>query len=54
MIVFYYLKVKETVTKYLEEKLFVKVNQEKTTVAYIIGINVNLKRECKIKCATVI
>ncbi len=32
------LRVKETVTKYLEEKLFVKVNQEKTMVAYITGI----------------
>lgn len=32
------LRVKETVTRYLEGKLFVKVNQEKTTVAYITGI----------------
>ena len=29
------MRVKETVTRYLEEKLFVKVNQEKTKVAYI-------------------
>lgn len=32
------LRVKETVTRYLEEKLFVKVNQEKTSVAYITKI----------------
>lgn len=32
------LRVKETVTRYLEEKLYVKVNQEKTTVAYITKI----------------
>ena len=32
------MRVKETVTRYLEEKLFVKVNQEKTKVAYITDI----------------
>lgn len=32
------LRVKETVTNYLENKLYVKVNQEKTTVAYITDI----------------
>ena len=32
------LRVKETVTNYLENKLYVKVNQEKTTVAYITKI----------------
>lgn len=32
------LRVKESVTKYLEEKLKVKVNQEKTVVAFIIKI----------------
>ena len=32
------MRVKETVTRYLEEKLFVKVNQEKTEVAYITKI----------------
>lgn len=31
-------RVKETVTRYLEEKLYVKVNQEKTSVAYITEI----------------
>ena len=32
------LRVKETVTKYLENKLYVKVNQDKTTVAFITKI----------------
>ena len=32
------LRVKESVTNYLENKLYVKVNQEKTTVAYITKI----------------
>ena len=32
------MRVKETVRRYLEEKLFVKVNQEKTKVAYITDI----------------
>ena len=32
------MRVKETVTRYLEENLFVKVNQEKTKVAYITGV----------------
>ena len=32
------LRVKETVTNYLENKLYVKVNQDKTTVAYITKI----------------
>ena len=32
------LRVKETVTRYLEDKLYVKVNQEKTTVVYITKI----------------
>lgn len=32
------LRVKETVTNYLENKLYVKVNQEKTTVVYITKI----------------
>ena len=32
------LRVKETVTQYLENKLYVKVNQEKTVVAYITKI----------------
>ena len=32
------LRVKETVTNYLESKLYVKVNQEKTTVAFITEI----------------
>lgn len=31
-------RVKETVTRYLEEKLYVRVNQEKTTVGYITDI----------------
>ena len=31
-------RVKETVTRYLEEKLYVRVNQEKTSVAYITEI----------------
>lgn len=32
------LRVRETVTRYLEDRLYVKVNQEKTTVAYITEI----------------